>query len=74
MANMPTVEVSTGSACNAAVVEPSHVLLAHGLSVAEANQCIRFSFGKDTTAAEIVFTVHEIARAVERIRQIEVAG
>ena len=74
MANMPKIEVSTGSACNSAVVEPSHVLLAHGLSVAEANQCIRFSFGKDTTVAEIMFAVHEITRAVERIRQIELAG
>lgn len=73
MANMPDVEISTGSACNSAVVEPSHVLLAHGLSVEEANQCIRISFGKSTLIEDIHFAVEEIAKAVSRIRQIELA-
>lgn len=71
MANMPQIEVSTGSACNSAVVEPSHVLLAHGLSTGEANQCVRISFGKDTSIEEVQLAVTEIARAVARIRQIE---
>jgi cysteine desulfurase len=73
MANMPQVEVSTGSACNSAVVEPSHVLLAHGLSTDEANQCIRVSFGKDTSIEDVHFAVTEIVNAVARIQQIELA-
>lgn len=74
MANMPTIEVSTGSACNSAVVEPSHVLLAHGLTTYEASECIRFSFGKQTTMSEIQYTVSELARAMARIRQIEMVS
>jgi cysteine desulfurase len=73
MANMPQVEVATGSACNSAVVEPSHVLLAHGLSTEEANQCVRVSFGKDTSIEEVHFAVAGIVSAVARIRQIELA-
>lgn len=73
MANMPQIEVSNGSACNSAVVEPSHVLLAHGLTTEEANQCVRVSFGKDTSIVDVQLAVTEIAKAVARIRQIESA-
>ena len=73
MANMPDVEISTGSACNSAVVEPSHVLLAHGLSAEEANQCVRISFGTSTVIQDIDFAVENISMAVARIRQIELA-
>ena len=42
--------VSTGSACQAGVPEASHVLLAMGLSEAEARGALRFTLGPDTTA------------------------
>ena len=45
--------VSTGSACQAGVPEASHVLLAMGLSEADARGALRFTLGPDTTAAEI---------------------
>jgi len=45
--------VSTGSACQAGVPEPSHVLLAMGVSPSEARGSLRISLGPDTTAAEI---------------------
>jgi len=73
MANMPDVEVSTGSACNSAVVEPSHVLLAHGIGVLAANECIRFSFGISTTPEEIDFTCRRLAEAMSRIEQKSLA-
>jgi cysteine desulfurase len=47
------VEVSMGSACAAGAVEPSHVLLAMGLSPAEARSSIRISLGWSTSADEI---------------------
>lgn len=47
------VAVSSGSACTSASAEPSHVLLAMGLSATEARRTVRFSLGKMTTAAEI---------------------
>lgn len=45
--------VSTGSACQAGVPEASHVLLAMGVSEADARGALRFTLGPDTTAAEI---------------------
>lgn len=45
--------VSTGSACQAGVPEPSHVLLAMGVSPSEARGSLRISLGPDTAAAEI---------------------
>ena len=47
------VEVSMGSACAAGAVEPSHVLIAMGRSVAEARSSLRISLGWSTTATDI---------------------
>ncbi|MEY4499190.1 MAG: hypothetical protein RL319_178 [Actinomycetota bacterium] len=44
---------SAGSACQAGVARPSHVLLAMGRSEAEANGTLRFTLGANTTAVEI---------------------
>jgi len=67
MAQMPHIEISTGSACNSAVVEPSHVLLAHGLSQTEAGECVRISHGKWTTDEDIDAAIESIDRAVSAL-------
>jgi cysteine desulfurase len=54
---------SSGSACMVGSVVASHVLLAQGLSVERASSAVRFSLGKQTTAAEIECT----AEAIDRI-------
>lgn len=48
----PRVAASTGSACTSGTPEPSHVLRAIGLSSAEAESCIRFSFGRFSTETD----------------------
>ena len=45
--------VSAGSACTAGESEPSHVLLAQGLTPEQSRSVIRVSLGLDTTVAEI---------------------
>ncbi|MCC7291460.1 MAG: cysteine desulfurase [Phycisphaerales bacterium] len=59
---------SSGSACASGSVEPSHVLLAMGLSPSEARSAVRFSLSRFTTDAEIARTVEAVAAAVGRLR------
>ena len=54
---MKNVAVSNGSACTAAIIEPSHVLTAMGLSDDDAFASIRFSLGKFNTEEDIKFVV-----------------
>ena len=49
----PELAASTGSACTSGAPERSHVLRAIGLSEAESDASIRFSFGRFTTDDEI---------------------
>ena len=49
----PRLAASTGAACASGVPEPSHVLSALGLSAAESDASVRFSFGRLTTDCEI---------------------
>jgi cysteine desulfurase len=46
------LEVSAGSACASGSIEPSHVLLAMGLTRDEARAGVRISLGRSTTSAE----------------------
>ncbi len=60
--------VSTGAACNTESVEPSHVLLAMGLSADAARSCIRVSLSADNTEDEVDAICEAIGAAVDRIR------
>jgi len=68
------VEVSTGSACQAGVPQPSHVLLAMGFDEAAARGSLRFSLGHTSTEQdvdrllEVLPSVHERARAAGLVR------
>ena len=58
--------VSTGSACQAGVPEASHVLLAMGLSEADARGALRMTLGHDTTADDVDALVAALPDAVGR--------
>lgn len=73
LANLDVVAASTGSACQSAVPAPSHVLLAMGLTSAQAEQSLRFSLGLETTDEQITAAIEDIVRAVQRVRSLEAA-
>jgi cysteine desulfurase len=64
------VSCSTGAACSSGAVEPSHVLIAIGLTPAEARSSLRFSLGRPTTRQEIDAALFIIPQAVEQLREI----
>ena len=68
MMGLEGIAVSNGSACTAASVDPSHVLLAMGLNETEAFSCLRFSLGRFNEETELA-TVQQSLRAVaEKLR------
>jgi cysteine desulfurase len=62
------VAASAGASCASGAVEPSHVLLAMGLSREEAARGIRFSLGHTTTAEEIDLALAAVPEAVSQLR------
>ena len=66
--------VSTGAACSSGTVEPSHVLIAMGLSPQQVQGSIRVSLGRYTTAEEIAYFVDVLESVVESIRNHAPSG
>src|SRR6516165_2857085 len=62
--------VSTGAACSSGAIEPSHVLTAMGLGQDRARASLRFSLGKDNTAADVDFAIELVPRLVEKLREL----
>ncbi|MGD6847105.1 cysteine desulfurase family protein [Rossellomorea aquimaris] len=66
--DMSGIAVSSGSACTAGSIEPSHVLVAmFGKQSGNSRNSIRFSFGQGNTDEQIVWTAHEVAKIVKRL-------
>jgi cysteine desulfurase len=57
---MKNIAVSNGSACSSAIVEPSHVLKAMGLSDDDSFASLRFSIGKFNTEEDIAHVIQKI--------------
>lgn len=57
--------VSTGSACQAGVNGPSHVLVAMGRSERDANGCLRMTLGQESTQEDIDFFLKALPSALE---------
>lgn len=63
------VAVSTGAACAAGAVEPSHVLRAMGLPLERVQASLRFSLGRGTTAEHVDRAAKLVAEAVDKQRK-----
>jgi cysteine desulfurase len=64
--------VSTGAACSSGAIAPSHVLTAIGLSADRARASMRFSLGRDNTAAQVDALVEAVAASIAHLRRISV--
>ena len=62
------IAISNGSACTSASIEPSHVLIAHGLSETEAFSCLRFSLGRFNSVEEVHQVAGKVRLVVEGLR------
>ncbi len=65
--------ISTGSACSTGDPEPSHVLLAMGLSPRAAQGSVRVSLGRGTRKEDVDATATALAETVARLRAISSA-
>ncbi len=64
------VAISAGSACTTGRTEPSHVLLAMGMSDERARSSIRMTVGRGTTRPMVTAVAERLARCVVRVREL----
>jgi cysteine desulfurase len=65
--SLDDIAVSSGAACTAA--EPSHVLVALGLSKERALASLRFGIGRTTTESDVDYAAGKVGAVVARLRQ-----
>ena len=70
LVSLDDIAVSSGAACTAS--EPSHVLVALGLSNDRALASLRFGIGRTTTKDEVDYAAGKVADVVARLRQMVV--
>ena len=64
------IAISAGSACTTQMVEPSHVLLALGLTKDQAHAAIRIGCGRFNTDEDIQIATDEIHSSIKHLTQI----
>ena len=62
------IAASSGSACTAGSLEPSHVLLALGLPIEIARGSLRLSIGAENTPEEMEYIVKTVKEVVAQLR------
>ena len=68
MLDMKGVQASSGSACTSGSLDPSHVLLAIGLSHEIAHGSLRISFGTENTEEDVDYIVDNLEEIVSKLR------
>jgi cysteine desulfurase len=62
---------SSGSACSAGSLEPSHVVLGLGIEPRLANSLVRFSLGRDSTEDDIAFAEKTVPAVIKRAQRYQ---
>lgn len=67
---MFNIQVATGSACSSRTLEPSHVLLAIGLTHVESHGSMIMTMGKYNNPEQIPVIANAVSKTVERLRAL----
>ncbi len=70
MLDMKGIAASTGSACTYGSIDPSHILLAIGVSPELANGSLRLTFGEENTQENVDYLLEVLPAIVERLREM----
>jgi len=68
--NMAGIAASSGSACTAKTLEPSHVLRAIGLKHEEAHGSVLFTLGKQNTDEDVKYVIEKLPNMIRRLREM----
>ena len=69
--DMEGICASSGSACSAGSLEPSHVITALGYEPQRANALIRFSLGRDSTMEEVKYVEEVLPQVIRRAQRFQ---
>jgi cysteine desulfurase len=69
--DMEGICASSGSACSAGSLEPSHVVSALGVEPERANSLVRFSLGRDSTLEEVQLVERVLPEIIQRVQRFQ---
>ena len=61
---------SSGSACTSGSLEPSHVLMAIGLSQEMAQSSLRITFGRNNNKEDVNYLIESLVEIVQNLRNM----
>ena len=70
MLDMEGICASSGSACESASLDPSHVLKSIGLDDRAAKGSLRLTINEDNDDEDILYIIDRLAKAVEKLRAL----